>query len=304
MPRPRGARGPSAPVLFRTRLVYMYIALLTLLASRASSEGGAEGSAEGGAEGGVFDERDGRRGRGDSSRPGRVHGERDVGVLGGSGVLGGGGSLLVVRSGDRARAGAHNRTSRAGDAALWPRRRLGNTPPETCEQDGVKYIRCRNRANAYSAAWLAPKGTFLKTGYADRLTLEWHSFNIYNQVKGSGYKTEAPTDFYVVHLSAYEHAQANGKTHMLTKSGLTKVTANADTEHEMACGVGNYTFEPRNRVRTRVRVRVRMLSSAAHTPTSPFASRRTLCYSLTHASPVRSLAGDRDRAVLLGRRGK
>ena len=316
MPRPRGARGPSAAVSFRTRLVFM--ALLTLLASRASSEGGGGGGGGGGDGGGVdggggeagaLSGGDGRRDRGDSRRPERVHGDHDDD--------GGGGSLLVMHGGDRGPAGAHNRTSRPrNDADHAPRhgsalRRRLASPPETREQDGVTYIRCRNRANAYSAAWLAPKDTFLKTPYADRLTLEWHSFNIYNQAKGSGYKTEAKTDFYVVHLSAYEHSHANQKTHLLTESGLTKVKANADIEHEMACGVGNYSFEPRDRVRMRAQTRVLILPALrraaprlAPWPRHPSHTSHTSHRSLTHVSSACLLAGDRDSAVLLGCRGK
>ena len=103
-------------------------------------------------------------------------------------------ALLATRATSDEEDAIGERGGPSGDERTWltehhggdptSHRRLGASPfPEVREQDGVKYIRCRNRANAYSAAWLSPKEAFLKTGYADRLTLEWHSFNLYNQAR-------------------------------------------------------------------------------------------------------------------------
>ena len=118
--------------------------------------------------------------------------------------------------------------------------------PRVLEQGGVTFIRCRNRASAYSAAWLAARQPFLKTDYSDRETLEWHSFNLYNTVKSMAFKSQVHTDFYVVHQSAYEHSLA-GARHTLSSNGLEKVAANAKVEHDIACGL-NHTFTQRSRV--------------------------------------------------------
>ena len=51
-------------------------------------------------------------------------------------------------------------------------------------------IRCRNYASAYSAAWLAPVTRVMKTRYKDRVTLEWHSHNLYLSTQAGAYKLE------------------------------------------------------------------------------------------------------------------
>jgi hypothetical protein len=53
-------------------------------------------------------------------------------------------------------------------------------------------VRCRNYASAYSAAWLAPAHYVYKTRYNDRVTLEWHSHNLYHTFSGGSYKIEPP----------------------------------------------------------------------------------------------------------------
>jgi hypothetical protein len=56
-------------------------------------------------------------------------------------------------------------------------------------------VRCRSYGTAYSAAWLAPKEYILQTKYPDKMTLEWHSHNLYMAVSGRSYKIEAPHEF-------------------------------------------------------------------------------------------------------------
>lgn len=56
-------------------------------------------------------------------------------------------------------------------------------------------VRCRSYGSAYSAAWLAPIEYLLSTKYPNKMTLEWHSHNLYMAVGGKSYKIEAPHEF-------------------------------------------------------------------------------------------------------------
>lgn len=69
-------------------------------------------------------------------------------------------------------------------------------------------IRCRNYASAYSASWLAPVDLVRKVPYKDRLTLEWHSHNLYQMAQAGSYKLEEEKAWFVNHMSEFEHKMA------------------------------------------------------------------------------------------------
>ena len=93
--------------------------------------------------------------------------------------------------------------------------------------------------SAYSAAWLSPAAYFLKTSYANRATLEWHSHNLYQANEGAAYKIEEHEMFFVNHISEYEHhvarKQGGGLSKGLDQAGEATVARMADAEEERAC---------------------------------------------------------------------
>ena len=80
----------------------------------------------------------------------------------------------------------------------------------------ISFVECASRTNAYSAAWLATSGLLQAVDMTPRATLEWHSHNIFinvfyqNRRKDQGtygyaFKTSDYRDFYVNHLSHFDH---------------------------------------------------------------------------------------------------
>ena len=69
---------------------------------------------------------------------------------------------------------------------------------------------CHGPVAAYAGAWLARRDLFQETAFGDSLGMEYHDYNVYHQ-GGNGrprvaLKSARATDFYVEHLSEYEHA--------------------------------------------------------------------------------------------------
>lgn len=110
----------------------------------------------------------------------------------------------------------------------------------------IEYVTCENRANGYGAAWLAHKDLVSFVDYGNRGTLEWHSFNLYNQVhevnarfnpvRGHALKTRDPWLFLVNHVSQYEHeVEKRGGS---VEKALASVHLFADSAKAKYCGAG------------------------------------------------------------------
>jgi len=117
-------------------------------------------------------------------------------------------------------------------------------------------IRCRNYASAYSAAWLAPKDYVLKTSFANRLTLEWHSHNLYQANQAGSYKIEEHENFFVNHLSEFEHSLVRhkfggGEGGQLSAAAKAKVAELVEAEHKRTCGAPSSMTAPRSKVESR-----------------------------------------------------
>jgi hypothetical protein len=99
-------------------------------------------------------------------------------------------------------------------------------------------VRCRNYASAYSAAWIAPKEWVVKCPYGNRLTLEWHSHNLYNSVKGASYKLDDKHAFFVNHMSYYEHSiMGHRNKGGLTDAAAKTISAMSNAEERRACAL-------------------------------------------------------------------
>ena len=87
----------------------------------------------------------------------------------------------------------------------------------------------------------------LATPFDNRLTLEWHSFNIYSRSRVT-WKTKIYHSFYVVHLSAFEHAVAGkGKADSLDAKGERKVEQFSNAYRERECKDRKKGWTPRTR---------------------------------------------------------
>lgn len=110
--------------------------------------------------------------------------------------------------------------------------------PRVVEHQNLTLVRCRNYASAYSAAWLAPREYVIRCPYGNRLTLEWHSHNLYNSVKGASYKFEDKHAFYVNHMSYYEHAVAgNSHSPTLSPGSIKSILSMSKAEEHRACSL-------------------------------------------------------------------
>mmetsp|Transcript_27620 Transcript_27620/g.56688 ORF Transcript_27620/g.56688 Transcript_27620/m.56688 type:complete len:381 (-) Transcript_27620:633-1775(-) len=80
----------------------------------------------------------------------------------------------------------------------------------------VSFLECASRTSAYSAAWVADRQLLLSVDMSPRASLEWHSHNLFIQVfyhmrrpergtYGYAFKTTSYRDFYVNHLSHWDH---------------------------------------------------------------------------------------------------
>jgi len=91
---------------------------------------------------------------------------------------------------------------------------------------------CLGPSNAYAGAWLARRDLVMQTVFGDKLGMEYHDFYLFNQ-GGNGrprvaLKTEVATDFWVDHLSEYEH--------YVRRTGRGDVEARTRDVEDEACG--------------------------------------------------------------------
>lgn len=105
------------------------------------------------------------------------------------------------------------------------------------------WVRCTGSASAYAAAWFAEATTVHDTRWGNTLGMEFHDFNIFNQGGNTrprvGLKAKEPKQFWVDHLSMYEHklrrdgkssdqvdamVQAVAEGHIVTKCGIINRT--------------------------------------------------------------------------------
>lgn len=98
----------------------------------------------------------------------------------------------------------------------------------------IYLIRCRNYASAYSASWLAPIDLVRRVSYHDRLTLEWHSHNLYQVAQAGSYKIEDDKVWFVNHMSEYEHKMAR-QASSLEPWMITRVDEMTRAENARVC---------------------------------------------------------------------
>ena len=80
------------------------------------------------------------------------------------------------------------------------------------------FRRCAGPSSAYAGAWLAHTDTVLGTTFGDKLGMEYHDFYMFHQGGNTrprvAVKTAALHDFWVDHMSGYEHRMKAHATHL------------------------------------------------------------------------------------------